>query len=439
MGMDALGALRLHDERKAAAFDSFAKGLDDLGNLDTLLKDRNLTAGDERPGVFGGSLWKPWSPPKQDVAAAFAGFGTPQEAEPTGESDGEGFADLFQRVAKPELADVHRWAKLRGLNHDQATIDEKTSRPERDRQALLAREKMAADAELRSVGYLQEDIDNARKIYDNAVDKSRTEQGRINAIRREMQEYTNKGLQIPEELKTELADAQNRNKRYSEEGVQARDYLSGKKGQGHKPSQFIMSEPGASAEPEVPTPAANEAQPLKTAKDEYEGIKKFAATHRALDPNGFDQFFDTLGLDQSQKAAARNMYANEVDLNNALLEVANGDKMKAAELKKAVAVAAAADNTARFEAGKGRAIVEFLKGDTSYSPANAKKLDALVSSYNAQRPKSLIEFGYDKLTGASEAEYQQQINTLRNGFGVPAQAEQPKAEAASAKKSRYAK
>jgi len=124
MEMDPLGAIRLREERNKSGFAAFTQGMDDLGNLDTYLKDRNLTVGDERPGVFGGNWWQTWKVPKQPAATDAA---TPAV---------KGFAAFLP--PKPELADIHRFAKIRGLNHDQATIDEKTSRPERDRQHELA-------------------------------------------------------------------------------------------------------------------------------------------------------------------------------------------------------------------------------------------------------------------------------------------------------------
>lgn len=122
--MDPLGAIKLREERNRSGFAAFRQGLDDLGNLDTYLKDRNLTVGDERPGVFGGNWWQTWKVPKQPVAT-------------DGATPAKGFA-AFLPPNNLELADIHRFAKIRGLNHDQATIDEKTSRPERDRQHQLA-------------------------------------------------------------------------------------------------------------------------------------------------------------------------------------------------------------------------------------------------------------------------------------------------------------
>jgi len=136
MAMDALGAMRLYDERQKGAWQSMQEGLKSLGNLDTYMKDRSLTEGREPAGVFGG--WKAMRDPAK------------VEAEEAAEAEESASAkkplSLFGQ-RKPELADIHRWAMLRGLNHDQATIDEKTGRPERDRQYGLAVSKQDYDTQ----------------------------------------------------------------------------------------------------------------------------------------------------------------------------------------------------------------------------------------------------------------------------------------------------
>lgn len=98
--MNPLDAIRLRDQREQSSWAAFSNALDSLGNLDTHLKDRYLTTGQGTFGLFGGQ---------------------PQESE-------------WQRAfgQKPDLADVHRSAKIRGLLSDQGTIDEKTQRPIRE-------------------------------------------------------------------------------------------------------------------------------------------------------------------------------------------------------------------------------------------------------------------------------------------------------------------
>jgi hypothetical protein len=50
-------------------------------------------------------------------------------------------AGLFSAFREPELGDIHRWAKIKGLRHDQGVIDELTGRRERDRRYELELEK----------------------------------------------------------------------------------------------------------------------------------------------------------------------------------------------------------------------------------------------------------------------------------------------------------
>lgn len=99
--MNPLAALQLRDQREQSSWAAIEQAMNDLGNLDTHLKDRYLTTGQGRFGVFGG--------------------------QPQSESE---WQSVFGK--KPDLADIHRSAKTRGLLHDQATIDEKTQRPIRE-------------------------------------------------------------------------------------------------------------------------------------------------------------------------------------------------------------------------------------------------------------------------------------------------------------------
>ncbi|MCL1955772.1 MAG: hypothetical protein FWF63_00485 [Fibromonadales bacterium] len=330
MEMDPLGAIRLREERSNNAFAAFRQGLDDLGNLDTYLKDRNLTVGDERPGVFGGSWWETWKTPKPADGTASAEGATPAV---------KGFA-AFLPPKQPELADIHRFAKIRGLNHDQATIDEKTSRPERQWQHELEEKKVQNDEALRQLGYLQKDIDNARAYYDDALTNERTEQGRINSIREKMQAFTNLGLSIPEDLNRELALAQERTTNYATLRKAAHDYLSGKKGQGNIPSKFLgigdqQDKPPAEEGQQVEAPAVTTVSQGKTARDFSPEIKKFAKGHLNENVTDFDVFLDSLGIDETQRQKARDMYSKEVVFNQREAERKHREYMQELERRKA--------------------------------------------------------------------------------------------------------
>jgi hypothetical protein len=116
--MNPLAAIALRDQREQAGWDAFAKGVDSLANLDTAMKDKYISSGGQGSyGIFGAFRGQP-SFARQESEAGWSAFGK-----------------------QPSLADVHRSAKLRGLNHDQGVIDEQTSRPERNRQFELNEEK----------------------------------------------------------------------------------------------------------------------------------------------------------------------------------------------------------------------------------------------------------------------------------------------------------
>jgi len=393
MEMDPLGAIRLRDERNKSGFAAFTQGLDDYGNMDTARKEKNV--------------WE-----------RYLGEQNKENAE---EADDPYAASKRMWEVHRDIANIHRNAKLRGLNYDQSIIDEQTAKPERDRQHELALKKFDNDELLRQMGYQQEDIDNARKIYDNAVDKARTEQGRINALRREIQEQKNRGLTPDKGLELELSDAQSRILRYVDEGTQAKEHLEGLKGKGHKPSQFIMSKGTDKPPTEAPPGEATntEATEGKTAFDFFPQLKEWSQTHLNEDKNALDQFFKTLNIDSSQQQALRGMYTNQVAFNKAEAERKFQDQMREAQLASARAQKAKAKNEENWSKGLESSMQEFLKGDTKYSLANSKKLAVLISDYNAKNPQNIIQLGIDKLTGASEAEYNQQLDILKKSLNVP--------------------
>jgi len=418
LNLDPTEALKLSHEREKGAWKSMQEGLKSLGNLDTYIKDRNLTEGREPTGVFGG--WKAMRDPAKVEAA---------EAE---ESASAKKPVSWFGQKQPELADIHRWAMLRGLNHDQATIDEKTGRPERDRQYDLSIEKMQRDAELRAMGYTQDDIDNARKMYEAADDHARAELGHINELNKEIQSHRDRGLTPPQELVEEMRVAQARMQRYSTNRDAAYDYLSGKKGEGRKPSQFLgIGDPPADAAAGGAGEAeqGDAATPQRMGPDVYAKIENFAKGHRVEHENKFDQFFDTLGLDESLRVVARTAYKKDVELNKHLAELANDDKENAARIKNLINSSVGNENAALMEKGIRMSIEKFLAGDTSYSTANANKLQELVKKYQYANPRGVLENVKDFITGGSKAAYEQNLAIIREGFGIPDKAaDQPPAK-----------
>jgi len=288
--MDPLGAIRLRDERNKSGFAAFTQGLNDYGNMDTARKEK--------------SVWE-----------RYLGEQNKENAE---EAEDPYAASKKLWEVHRDLANIHRNAKLRGLNYDQSIIDEQTAKPERDRQHELALKKFDNDELLRQMGYQQKDIDNARAYYDDALTNERTEQGRINSIREKMQAFTNLGLEIPEDLNRELTLAQERTKNYATLRGAAHDYLSGKRGQGNIPSKFLgigdpqspPAEEGQQQEVAQPTQPAS-----KTARDFSPQIKEFSKGHLNENVNDFDLFLDGLGIDETQRPKARDMYSKEVAFN----------------------------------------------------------------------------------------------------------------------------
>jgi len=425
MAMNPLGALQLADQRKQSAWEHFIRGIDDVGNLDTYLKDRNLTDGSERPGVFGGSVWKMWTPGQATEA-------TQEDRSPTG------FEQFVPEAARqPELADIHRWAKIRGLNHDQATIDEKTARPAREEQSRLKELELATNAEIRKQEYNQRDIDQARNFYDSSFSQARAEEGSLNEKYRQAQAYKDKGLAVPENLQTEINNIYARFKHYSALADLAKQYLNEKpEGErGYKGSSYLFTgDEQGQPQTETATIKTNSAP----ASSSYQAIKTFAKGQRVEDTNAFDAFFDTLGLDASQKEAARNIYKNEVALNRGNTGLAYEDREAALKLKALENASAASGNANAFAKGKRRAIEDFVAENPLYSVSNAKRLATLISEYNSANPKNLIEAGVDFFTGGREAEYMQMLDILRNGFGTQNPKEQNPQEP-TRKKSRFAK
>jgi len=429
MALDPLGAMRLADERKETAWSHFIKGIDDVGNLDTYLKDRNISTGDERPGVFGGSFWKAWTPGQASEVvqetrppAGFDQFTPEADSETDVDTRPSAGFDQFTPGAarKPELADVHRWAKLRGLNHDQPTIDEKTQRPVREEQSRLKELELATNAEIRKQEYNQRDIDQARNFYDSSFSQARAEEGSLNVKREQARGYVDKGLAVPVDLQTEINNIQARFKHYSSLAALAKQYLEeipeGERG--YKGSSYLFTGEEQSQPQTEAGIQDNPAPASAPASNAYPAIQDFAKGHMVENKNAFDAFFPSLGLDESQKEAARRIYKEEVEFNKATKELEHDDALKAAARKKAKAEGKAADKAVADLEGATKSIKDFIGTNPPYSTANAKRLTTLIKDYNTAAPASAAKLAFDYFTGSSEAEYNQQIQNLRNIYGI---------------------
>jgi organic hydroperoxide reductase OsmC/OhrA len=133
--MNPIAAIALRDQREKAGWDAFNSGLDEARNLQTYAKDKKLTTG---KGLFNG-------------------FFDSQE-EP----------GIFEPFKEPELADIHRWAKIKGLRHDQGVVDEKTTRPQREAQMEIQKENQSHSRQMEQWKSIASDARQAR-IEENQI------------------------------------------------------------------------------------------------------------------------------------------------------------------------------------------------------------------------------------------------------------------------------